>query len=87
MCRLYDHLPDWSDCRTVYVDAQRCISYLTIELEGTIPEAFCPLISNRIYECDDCQLICPWNRYSELTDKKDFSPCKALHGPELIDLC
>ncbi|EID8005250.1 tRNA epoxyqueuosine(34) reductase QueG [Salmonella enterica] len=68
------------------VDARRCISYLTIELEGAIPVAFRPLIGNRIYGCDDCQLICPWNRYSQLTDEDDFNPRKALRAPELIDL-
>ncbi len=68
------------------VDARRCISYLTIELEGTIPEEFRPLMGNRIYGCDDCQLICPWNRYSQLTDEADFSPRAALHAPELIEL-
>lgn len=68
------------------VDARRCISYLTIELEGVIPEALRPLMGNRIYGCDDCQLICPWNRYSQLTDEDDFSPRKPLHAPELIEL-
>jgi len=68
------------------VDARRCISYLTIELEGAIPEEFRPLMGNRIYGCDDCQLICPWNRYSQLTDEEDFSPRAALHAPELIEL-
>ena len=68
------------------VDARRCISYLTIELEGAIPEEFRPLLGNRIYGCDDCQLICPWNRFSQLTDEADFSPRKALHAPELIEL-
>ncbi|MBD2801365.1 tRNA epoxyqueuosine(34) reductase QueG [Xenorhabdus sp. M] len=68
------------------IDARRCISYLTIELEGAIPEEFRPLMGNRIYGCDDCQLICPWNRFSQLTDEKDFSPRAALHAPELLDL-
>jgi epoxyqueuosine reductase len=68
------------------VDARRCISYLTIELEGAIPEEFRPLMGNRIYGCDDCQLICPWNRYGQLSDEGDFSPRAALHAPELIDL-
>ncbi|UJL36749.1 tRNA epoxyqueuosine(34) reductase QueG [Pantoea agglomerans] len=68
------------------VDARRCISYLTIELEGAIPEEFRPLMGNRIYGCDDCQLICPWNRYGQLSDESDFSPRAALHAPELIDL-
>ncbi|RLM28242.1 tRNA epoxyqueuosine(34) reductase QueG [Brenneria alni] len=68
------------------VDARRCISYLTIELEGPIPETLRPLMGNRIYGCDDCQLICPWNRFSQLTDETDFSPRAALHTPELLDL-
>ncbi|KMJ46083.1 tRNA epoxyqueuosine(34) reductase QueG [Xenorhabdus khoisanae] len=68
------------------IDARRCISYLTIELEGVIPEEFRPLMGNRIYGCDDCQLICPWNRFSQLTDEADFSPRAALHTPELLDL-
>lgn len=68
------------------VDARRCISYLTIELEGAIPEEFRPLMGNRIYGCDDCQLICPWNRFSQLTDEEDFSPRAVLHTPQLLDL-
>ncbi|WP_336778793.1 tRNA epoxyqueuosine(34) reductase QueG [Pantoea sp. USHLN256] len=68
------------------VDARRCISYLTIELEGAIPEEFRPLIGNRIYGCDDCQLICPWNRYGQLTDEDDFSPRAVLHAPPLTAL-
>ncbi|MEH0873510.1 tRNA epoxyqueuosine(34) reductase QueG [Pectobacterium cacticida] len=68
------------------VDARRCISYLTIELEGPIPEEFRPLMGNRIYGCDDCQLICPWNRFSQLTDEADFSPRAALHAPALLTL-
>ncbi|OWF85601.1 tRNA epoxyqueuosine(34) reductase QueG [Yersinia entomophaga] len=68
------------------VDARRCISYLTIELEGAIPEEFRPLMGNRIYGCDDCQLICPWNRFSQLTEEEDFSPRAVLHTPKLLDL-
>lgn len=68
------------------VDARRCISYLTIELEGAIPEALRPLMGNRIYGCDDCQLICPWNRYGQLSDETDFSPRAVLHAPELMTL-
>lgn len=68
------------------VDARRCISYLTIELESAIPEEFRPLIGNRIYGCDDCQMICPWNRFSQLTEEGDFSPRQKLHMPELVKL-
>ena len=63
------------------VDARRCISYLTIELEGAIPEEFRPLIGNRIYGCDDCQLICPWNRFAQLTDEEDFQPAQGATRP------
>jgi epoxyqueuosine reductase len=51
-----------------------------------IPEEFRPLMGNRIYGCDDCQLICPWNRFSQLTNEADFSPRAVLHTPQLLDL-
>lgn len=65
------------------LDARRCISYLTIELRGSIPEAFRPLIGNRIYGCDDCQLICPWNRYAKAGQEQQFA---ARHGLEALAL-
>ncbi|MDN4502102.1 tRNA epoxyqueuosine(34) reductase QueG [Alteromonadaceae bacterium BrNp21-10] len=68
------------------VDAKRCISYLTIELKDAIPEALRPLIGNRIYGCDDCQLICPWNRFAQLSVEDDFQPRQHLHHQELVDL-
>jgi epoxyqueuosine reductase len=68
------------------VDARRCISYLTIEQKGPIPEEFRSLIGNRVYGCDDCQLVCPWNRYAKLTAEGDFHPRKTLEGKELLDL-
>ncbi|AXS81423.1 tRNA epoxyqueuosine(34) reductase QueG [Dechloromonas sp. HYN0024] len=67
------------------VDARRCISYLTIELAGPIPEEFRPLIGNRIYGCDDCQLCCPWNRFAQLGDP-EFSPRHGLDTASLINL-
>ena len=66
------------------VDARRCISYLTIELRDAIPEEFRPLIGNRIYGCDDCQLICPWNKFANLSDEGDFSPRQNLDNIELL---
>ncbi|WP_440054029.1 tRNA epoxyqueuosine(34) reductase QueG [Pseudoalteromonas sp. T1lg65] len=68
------------------VDARRCISYLTIELQGPIPEQFRDKIGNRIYGCDDCQLVCPWNRFSQLTEEADFLPRKGLKDQELLSL-
>ncbi|KKE82570.1 iron-sulfur cluster binding protein [Pseudoalteromonas luteoviolacea S4054] len=68
------------------VDARRCISYLTIELQGAIPEEFRSLLGNRIYGCDDCQLVCPWNRFGQLTEEADFHPRKTLKDRELLEL-
>ncbi|MGL6006921.1 tRNA epoxyqueuosine(34) reductase QueG [Aeromonas sobria] len=68
------------------VDGRRCISYLTIENHGPIPEEFRPLMGNRIYGCDDCQLICPWNRYADASPEPDFSPRPSLHRPPLLAL-
>jgi epoxyqueuosine reductase len=68
------------------LDARRCISYLTIELRGSIPEVFRPMMGNRIYGCDDCQLICPWNKYAQATVESDYLPREGLDAPQLVDL-
>ncbi|MGD8643103.1 MAG: tRNA epoxyqueuosine(34) reductase QueG [Chromatiales bacterium] len=68
------------------LDARRCISYLTIELRGPIPVELRPLIGNRIYGCDDCQLVCPWNRFAATSPLPDFAVRNGLDAPELIDL-
>lgn len=68
------------------LDARRCISYLTIELRGTIPETLRPLMGNRIYGCDDCQLICPWNKFAKQTVETDYLPRHGLDAPQLVEL-
>lgn len=68
------------------VDARRCISYLTIELRDSIPVEFRSMIGNRIYGCDDCQLVCPWNKFAKHTQEKDFQPRHGLDNADLIDL-
>jgi epoxyqueuosine reductase len=65
------------------LDARRCISYLTIELRGRIPLELRSLIGNRIYGCDDCQLVCPWNKFAVRTTEADFAP---RHGLDSVDL-
>lgn len=68
------------------VDAKRCISYLTIENDNAIPVEFRQAIGNRIYGCDDCQLICPWNRYGQITQEADFHTRASLDTPTLLSL-
>lgn len=68
------------------LDARRCISYLTIELHGPIPLEFRPMIGNRIYGCDDCQLVCPWNRFAQLSQELDFSPRHGLDVASLLEV-
>ena len=68
------------------LDARRCISYLTIELKGSIPEALRPLIGNRVYGCDDCQLVCPWNRYAQHSADPDFVVRNGLDNAGLVAL-
>ncbi len=68
------------------VDARRCISYLTIEFGGVIPEEFRKPMGNRIYGCDDCQLVCPWNRYADITEQDDFHRRDSFKNPDLVDM-
>ncbi|MCY7294735.1 tRNA epoxyqueuosine(34) reductase QueG [Alteromonas sp. a30] len=68
------------------VDARRCISYLTIENSGSIPVEFRRAMGNRIYGCDDCQLICPWNRFGQITQEPDFHTRESLQSPSLLTL-
>ena len=68
------------------VDARRCISYLTIEHDGPIPLELRPLLANRIYGCDDCQLACPWNKFAQRSSLPDFDPRGGLTGSTLVQL-
>ncbi|ELA7571515.1 MULTISPECIES: tRNA epoxyqueuosine(34) reductase QueG [Vibrio] len=68
------------------IDARRCISYLTIEFDGVIPEEFRKPMGNRIYGCDDCQLVCPWNRYADITEQDDFHRRDSFKNPDLVDM-
>ena len=68
------------------LDARRCISYLTIELKGSIPVELRPLLANRIYGCDDCQLVCPWNRFAQTAALPDFAVRNGLDHARLVEL-
>ena len=77
---LHRHLPDAGDRAPYQLDARRCISYLTIEHKSAIPEELRPLIGNRVYGCDDCQLVCPWNGFATLSARRRF-PGAQRPGP------
>lgn len=68
------------------LDARRCISYLTIELKGSIPIEFRALIGNRVYGCDDCQLYCPWNKFAQISTQTDFEVRNGLDNASLLEL-
>jgi epoxyqueuosine reductase len=68
------------------LDARRCISYLTIEHKSAIPEELRPLVGNRVYGCDDCQIVCPWNRFARLSPEGDFQARNGLDAASLVDL-
>lgn len=84
--RCIDVCPTAAIVAPYVLDARRCISYLTIELKGAIPEELRPLVGNRVYGCDDCQLCCPWNRYAKLGAEADFAPRHDLTTARLLDL-
>jgi len=84
--RCIDICPTQAIIAPYQLDARRCISYLTIELKGSIPEEFRKPMGNRIYGCDDCQMVCPWNRYAQHSRVDDFRPRKDLDAGDLVTL-
>jgi epoxyqueuosine reductase len=84
--RCIDACPTGAIVGPYQVDARRCISYLTIELRSSIPRELRPLLGNRVYGCDDCQAVCPWNRFAAFTGEKDFSPRHGLDTAQLVEL-
>ena len=84
--RCIDICPTQAIIAPYRLDARRCISYLTIEHKGSIPEALRPLIGNRVYGCDDCQLICPWNKFAVNTVEDDFAVRNGLDDVSLVEL-
>ena len=84
--RCIDVCPTQAIVAPYRLDARRCIAYLTIEHEGSIPEALRPAIGNRIFGCDDCQLVCPWNKFAQRTDEPDFRARNDLDAATLPQL-
>ncbi len=86
MHALHRRMSDGAIVDPYRVDARRCISYLTIELHGSIPEDMRPLIGNRVYGCDDCQLVCPWNKFAQAAPVDDFDVRHGLDRASLVEL-
>ena len=84
--RCIDVCPTRAIVAPYQLDARRCISYLTIEHKSAIPEELRPLIGNRVYGCDDCQLVCPWNGFAQPTHEADFQPRNGLDRATLVQL-
>ena len=84
--RCIDVCPTQAIVAPFELDARRCISYLTIEHKSAIPEALRPLIGNRVYGCDDCQIVCPWNRFAVRTGERDFEVRNGLDDATLVEL-
>jgi epoxyqueuosine reductase len=84
--RCIDACPTGAIVAPYRVDARRCISYLTIELKGSIPVEMRPLIGNRVYGCDDCQLVCPWNKFAQAAPVDDFDVRHGLDRATLVEL-
>ena len=84
--RCIDICPTQAIIAPYRVDARRCVSYLTIELRESIPVDLRPLMGNRIFGCDDCQFVCPWNRFAQFSEEDDFSPRPGLDAAQLLDL-
>lgn len=84
--RCIDICPTQAIVAPYRLDARKCISYLTIELKGSIPEELRAPMGNRVFGCDDCQLICPWNKFAQDATEPDFAPRHSLDGPKLVEL-
>lgn len=84
--RCIDICPTQAIVAPYRLDARRCISYLTIELKGSIPVELREPMGNRVFGCDDCQLICPWNKFAQEATEPDFAPRHSLDGPKLVEL-
>ena len=84
--RCIDACPTGAIIGPYQLDARRCISYLTIELRGSIPVELRAPMGNRIFGCDDCQLVCPWNKFAQVATEADFAPRHSLDGARLVEL-
>ncbi len=84
--RCIDACPTGAITAPYELDARRCISYLTIELKSAIPEELRPLVGNRVYGCDDCQAVCPWNSFAQPGGVADFAPRHGLERAKLVEL-